>query len=83
MKLAGEWGILFLSRPQGLDIQIFRAGGRARRAAHAAAHGTERKSMCMLDEIRAKRDEIYAIARRHKVERLWVFGLCARREVLA
>ncbi len=35
--------------------------------------------MCMLDEIRAKRDEIYAIARRHKAEKLWVFGSCARR----
>ena len=33
-----------------------------------------------MDEIRAKRDEIYAIARRHKAERLWVFGSCARRE---
>jgi len=37
-------------------------------------------AMCMLDEIRAKRDEIYAIARRHKVEKLWVFGSCARKE---
>ena len=36
--------------------------------------------MCMLDEIREKRDEIYAIARRHKAERLWVFGSCARKE---
>ena len=36
--------------------------------------------MCMLDEIRAKRDEIYALARRHKAEKLWVFGSCARRE---
>ena len=36
--------------------------------------------MCMLDEIRAKRDEIYAIARRHKAEKLWVFGSCARKE---
>ena len=36
-------------------------------------------NMCMLDEIRAKRDEIYAIARRHKAEKLWVFGSCARR----
>ena len=36
--------------------------------------------MCMLDEIRAKRDEIYAIARKHKAEKLWVFGSCARRE---
>ena len=26
--------------------------------------------MCMMDEIRAKRDEIYAIARKHKAERL-------------
>ena len=37
-------------------------------------------SMCMLDEIRAKRDEIYAIARAHKAEKLWVFGSCARKE---
>ena len=36
--------------------------------------------MCMLDEIRARRDEIYAIARRHKAEKLWVFGSCARKE---
>ena len=36
--------------------------------------------MCMLDEIRAKRDEIYAIAKRHKAERLWVFGSCAHEE---
>ena len=36
--------------------------------------------MCLLDEIRAKRDEIYAIARRHKAEKLWVFGSCARKE---
>ena len=34
----------------------------------------------MLDEICAKRDEVYAIARRHKDEKLWVFGSCARRE---
>ena len=34
----------------------------------------------MIDEIRAKRDEIYAIARRHKAEKLWVFGSCARGE---
>lgn len=36
--------------------------------------------MCKLDEIRAKRDELYAIARRHKAEKLWVFGSCARKE---
>ena len=29
--------------------------------------------MCMLDEI-------YAIARAHKAEKLWVFGSCARKE---
>ena len=34
----------------------------------------------MLDEIRAKRDEIYAIARAHKAAKLWVFGSCARKE---
>ena len=33
-----------------------------------------------MDEIRAKRDEIYAIARKHKAEKLWVFGSCARGE---
>ena len=32
--------------------------------------------MCMLDEIRAKWDEMYAIARKHKAERLWAFGSC-------
>ena len=36
--------------------------------------------MCMLDEIMAKRDEIYAIARAHKAEKFWVFGSCARKE---
>ena len=36
--------------------------------------------MCMLDKIRAKRDEVYAIARKHKAEKLWVFGSCARKE---
>ena len=39
--------------------------------------------MCMLDEIAAKRGEIYAIVKKHKAERLWVFGSCARREVAA
>ena len=34
----------------------------------------------MLDDIRAKSDEIYAIARKHKAEKLWVFGSCARKE---
>ena len=36
--------------------------------------------MCMLDEIQARRDEIYAVARAHKAEKLWVFGSCARKE---
>lgn len=36
--------------------------------------------MCMLDEIWAKRDEIYAVARAHKAEKLWVFGSCARKD---
>ena len=36
--------------------------------------------MCMLDTIRAKRDEIRAIARKHKAEKLWVFGSVARKE---
>ena len=57
-----------------------------------AAFGKQEKNMCMLDEIRAKRDEIYAIARRHKAEKLWAFGLlrrslgvggCIRKEVSA
>ena len=39
--------------------------------------------MCMMDEIIAKRDEIYAIARKHKAEKLWVFGSRARRKELA
>ena len=39
--------------------------------------------MWMIDEIRVKRDELYAIARRHKAEKLWVFGSCARKEVAA
>ena len=35
--------------------------------------------MNMLDEIRAKRDEIYAVARVHKAEKLWVFGSYVRK----
>ena len=34
----------------------------------------------MLDTIRARRDQIYALARKHKAEKLWVFGSCARGE---
>ena len=36
--------------------------------------------MCMLDKIHARREEIHAIARKHKAERLWVFGSVARKE---
>ena len=36
--------------------------------------------MCMLDTIHAKRDEIYAIAMKHKAKKLWVFGSVARKE---
>lgn len=36
--------------------------------------------MCKLDELKAKREEIYRIARAHKVEQLFVFGSCARKE---
>ena len=36
--------------------------------------------MCMLDTIHEKRDEIYAIAKKHKAEKLWVFGSVARKE---
>ena len=35
--------------------------------------------MCILDEIHAKRDEIYAVARKHKAERLWVFAYFGRK----
>lgn len=34
----------------------------------------------MLDKVRERRSEIYALAQRHNAERLWVFGSCARRE---
>ena len=36
--------------------------------------------MCMLDKIHGRRDEIHAIARKHKAEKLWVFGSVARKE---
>ena len=39
--------------------------------------------MCMIDEIRAKRDETCAIASRRKAEKPCAFGSCARKEVLA
>lgn len=36
--------------------------------------------MSIIDTIRARRDEILDLALRHKVEKLWVFGSCARAE---
>lgn len=36
--------------------------------------------MCMLDTIKARRQEIYDFAGKHKAEKLWVFGSCARKE---
>ena len=46
------------------------------RVTATAAFGKQEKNiMCMLDDIRAKRYDIYAIARRYKVEKLWGFGL--------
>lgn len=36
--------------------------------------------MSMLETIKAKREELYEIARKHKAEKLWVFGSCARGE---
>jgi len=36
--------------------------------------------MCMLDTVKAQRDNLYALARKHKAEKLWVFGSCARGE---
>ena len=35
--------------------------------------------MCMLDEIRARRDEICAIAKRRKAEGLGCLGSCIRK----
>ena len=34
----------------------------------------------MLDAIHAKRDEIYSDARKHKIDKVYVFGSCARKE---
>ena len=36
--------------------------------------------MCPLHEIRAQRDEIYGMARKHKAEEVGRFGCCARKE---
>ncbi len=36
-------------------------------------------NMCMLDEIFAKWNEMYAVAKWYKAERLWIFGSCIRK----
>ena len=36
--------------------------------------------MCRLDEILARRDDVNALARKNRAERLFVFGSCARKE---
>ena len=36
--------------------------------------------MCMLDELKKQRDEIYEIANRNKAKKVYVFGSCARKE---
>ena len=64
----------------GLAIQASQAERKRVRVAVRKWYNTGREDMCMMDEIRAKRDEIYAIARRHKAEKLWAFGSCARGE---
>ena len=70
--------------PKGLALCSFRllsdAGSAIIRPVSRKAILGTCFDMCMLDEIRAKRDEIYAIARAHKAEKLWVFGSCARKE---
>ena len=37
-------------------------------------------AMSMIDAIQAKRENIYAIAKKHGVGKLWVFGSVARKE---
>ena len=36
--------------------------------------------MCQLDNIMAKRDIIHKLAKRHRVDQVFVFGSCARKE---
>ena len=39
--------------------------------------------MCQLDRLRSLRGEIYEIARKHKADKVYVFGSCARGEETA
>ena len=56
-----------------LSVRLYEPSARyGRLSVRACRHvwgALSEKNMCMLDEIRAKRDEIYAIARRHKAEK--------------
>ena len=36
--------------------------------------------MCQLDRLRSLRGEIYEIARKHKADKVYLFGSCARKE---
>ena len=52
---------------------------RARCACRGAIRSPEvAKQRAATRSQEAARDEIYAIARAHKAEKLWVFGSCAR-----
>ena len=52
---------------------------RARCACREAVRSPEvAKQRAATRSQEAARDEIYAIARKHKAEKLWVFGSCAR-----
>ena len=54
---------------------------RARCACRGAIRSPEvAKQRAATRSQEAARDEIYAVARAHKAEKLWVFGSCARKE---
>ena len=36
--------------------------------------------MNVIDDIKAKRESVYRLVRKHRAEKVWVFGSCARRE---
>jgi len=36
--------------------------------------------MCQLDKLQELKNEIYRIAKKHKAEKIYVFGSCARKE---
>lgn len=60
---------------------IIRGDDRGRRVLSPDAGGQEVRRMAhILDEIKENRDEIYSIARKYNVEKIYVFGSCARRE---